>query len=322
MQTIHDRGYKKLFSNKVIFRQLIETFVHEDWVKDLDFEDCETLKKSFISRHYKETESDVIYKLRLGEKEVYFFILIEFQSRVERFMALRILNYVTNFYMDYVESNTNVKFLPSVFPILLYNGDNRWSAPTNLSDLIEYGDLLGRFSLSFEYFKIAENEFRKEDLLKICNIVSTLFLAESYYDIDLLKAEFLKLFQKDGDRQAVSLLLNWFKQLSEHQRIDASDYQELEHVYKDAEEVRSMLITALEKERKELYQRGLIDGVEEGILKGIREGREEGIEQGIEQGKLEDAKIMFAKGMSLSLVSEITGLAEEKLLKLQPDLED
>ncbi len=35
--TIHDSGYKKLFSNRTIFRQLIETFVHEDWAKEIDF---------------------------------------------------------------------------------------------------------------------------------------------------------------------------------------------------------------------------------------------------------------------------------------------
>jgi len=76
MPTIHDSGYKKLFSNKVIFRQLIETFVKEDWVKDLDFDSCDTVDKSFISEHYKETESDIIYKLRLRDKEIYIFMLI------------------------------------------------------------------------------------------------------------------------------------------------------------------------------------------------------------------------------------------------------
>ncbi|UCE06280.1 MAG: Rpn family recombination-promoting nuclease/putative transposase, partial [bacterium] len=209
MMTIHDSGYRKLFSNKVIFRQLIETFVNEDWVKDLDFEDCETVDKSFISDHYKETESDIIYKLKLKDKEVYFFILIEFQSTVERFMALRVLNYVTNFYMDYIESNPKIKMLPAMFPILLYNGDADWTAPVKLGELIEDHERLGRFSISFEYFKIAENEYKREDLLQIKNIVSTLFLAESYYNIDLLKEELLELFDRESDKEAVSLFLNW-----------------------------------------------------------------------------------------------------------------
>jgi hypothetical protein len=43
---IHDSGYKKLFSNHTIFRQLLETFVGEPWVQELDFSQCETVDKS------------------------------------------------------------------------------------------------------------------------------------------------------------------------------------------------------------------------------------------------------------------------------------
>jgi len=38
--------------------------------------------------------------------------------------------------------------------------------------LIDEGGRLGRFSLNFEYFKIAENEYNKGELLRIKNIVS------------------------------------------------------------------------------------------------------------------------------------------------------
>ncbi len=31
-------------------------------------------------------------------------------------MALRVLNYITNFYMDYKESNPQLKMLPAIFP--------------------------------------------------------------------------------------------------------------------------------------------------------------------------------------------------------------
>ena len=127
---IHDSGYKRLrpdlsgtlFSNQTIFRQLLTTFVKEDWVDDLDFGSCQTIDKSFISQHYKETESDLLYKVGLKAREIYIYILIEFQSTVDDFMALRVLNYITNFYMDYLTSNKGVKKLPAVFPIVLYRG--------------------------------------------------------------------------------------------------------------------------------------------------------------------------------------------------------
>jgi len=35
MHEVYDRGYKKLFSNKALFRQLLESFVPLEWVKEL-----------------------------------------------------------------------------------------------------------------------------------------------------------------------------------------------------------------------------------------------------------------------------------------------
>ena len=71
MTNIHDSGYKLLFSNRTIFRQLLETFVDQPWVAELDFDRAETVDKSFINEHYKETESDLIYKLPWGKDELY-----------------------------------------------------------------------------------------------------------------------------------------------------------------------------------------------------------------------------------------------------------
>ena len=252
MHTIHDAGYKKLFSNKTIFRELIQTFVREHWVKDLDFTNCEALDKSFVADHYKETESDLIYKVKFRGHDAYLFVLMEFQSSVDRFMAVRVLSYVTSFYLDYAHDNKEVRKLPPVFPIVLYNGDRRWTAPTTLSALLQEPTLLGKYTPRFQYFKVAEREYSKEELLRIRNIVSTLFLAEAYYDRELIISECLSVFRHEDDRQAVSLLLNWFRQLMEHGQVQASDYRELELVYQDVEEAKGMLITALEKERKKM----------------------------------------------------------------------
>ena len=313
---IHDSGYKKLFSNRTIFRQLIETFVNQEWVHSLDFDTCEPLDKSFISEHYKETESDLIYKIQFHDREVYIYILIEFQSTVDPFMALRVLNYITNFYMDFLVNSSGVNKLPAVFPIVLYNGEARWTAPVNLFELIEQTPPLGTFGLDFEYFLIAENQYSQEALLKIRNIVSTLFLAESYYDVDVLEVELLNLFSSESDKEAVSLFLNWFKQLAFHGRLDSEDYESLESIYRTEEEVKTMLVTALEREREQIFQNGLREGEQKGKQEGLLEGKQEGrIEE-----KIETAKAMLAKGMEMTLISEITNLPEAQLLELRDGL--
>lgn len=278
---IHDSGYKTLLRNRTIFRQLIETFVDEPWVKDLDFSQAETVETSFVADDYKHTESDLIYRLNLHGRDIYFYILLEFQSTIDPWMALRIANYVTNFYMSLVKARKEQKResskekLPAVFPLMLYNGDEKWTAATSLAELIEDVPDLGEFGIKCKYLKIAENEFSKETLLKIRNIVSTLFLAEAHYDIDLLIDEMLQVFRTEEDRQAVNLLINWFRQLAVHGRIESNDFSKVEEVYRSVEETRSMLITAIAKEREEILQEGIVQGIEQGREEGIEQGREE-----------------------------------------------
>ena len=60
-----------------------KSFLEEKWVKLLDKEDLELVNKSFILTEYKGKESDLIYKVKLKEKEIYFYILLELQSAVD-----------------------------------------------------------------------------------------------------------------------------------------------------------------------------------------------------------------------------------------------
>jgi len=270
-ETLHDKGYKRLFSNKLIFQQLITTFVTEDWVKDCDFEQCQKIDKSFISEHYKETESDIIYQVKFKNKNAYIYLLLEFQSSVLWYMALRMLNYVSNFYMDYIEAHKSARKLPPLFPLVLYNGDDKWTAATDFRDLLEKPDLLKHYAPQLHYFKIAENEYSTESLLEISNLVSTLFLSERSNDIALIKSQLLALFKSKEDKQAISILLNWFVQLALRGKKSLNDYQELEHIYQSEEEAKTMLETTLNQYGKTFF----VEGKEEGIQKGIRKGKVE-----------------------------------------------
>ena len=278
---LHDSAYKKLFSNRTIFRQLVETFLEgQAWVKELDFATAETLDKSFISDHYKATESDLIYRVQFRGKTIYIYILLEFQSKVDRFMAVRVLNYITSFYLDYRANHKQVRKLPAVFPIVLYNGKRRWTAPTAMTDLLEATPDLGEYALQFKYLLLNERVYTKERLLTIRNIVSTLFLAEGHYDIQLLEEELLALYDREEDKQAVSLFLNWFRQLALYGKVSADDYAQLDYVYRTKEEVRTMLIATLDQERKKIYEQGKAAGLVEGEATGLAKGEAVGLAKG------------------------------------------
>ena len=175
---------------------------------------------------------------------------------------------------------------------------------------------MGAFTLAFRYFLIAENQYSQQALLKIRNIVSTLFLAESHYDVDVLEAELLNLFSSEADKGAVSLFPDVSGQLALHGRITTEDYESLETIYRNEEEVRTMLITALEKEKQQIYHNGHIEGKKEGHM----EGKEEGHIEGKREGKIETAQAMLSRGMEIGLIAEITQLSQEQLLQLKAQL--
>ena len=77
-----------------------------------------------------------------------------------------------------------------------------------------------------------------------------------------------------------------------------------------------MLVTALERERQQIFQNGL----REGEQKGKQEGLLEGEQKGRIEGRIETAKAMLAKGMEMTLISEITNLPEAQLLELRDSL--
>jgi predicted transposase/invertase (TIGR01784 family) len=302
MTQIYDRGYKKLFSNKGFFQQLLESFVPFEWVKEIDFEHCELLDKTFISKEYEKRESDVIYKTQLRGKTTYIIVLIEFQSSSDKFMALRILHYITSFYMRLKESEETFEKLPAVFPIVVYSGKEKWTAPTNLNELIENNELLGDFALNFKYFKIAENEIAVEQLLKIGNVVSTLFLGEVHFDRTLLIQELSKLLKQDN-HQMVSMLFNYFEQLFNHKKLDEVDWKSLDKVQTEKE--LNMFLENMKICDEIAYQKGTLDGEKKGEKKGIL------------KGKLETAKAMLLKGIDVDFIIEITGLSKQDIEQLK-----
>lgn len=157
------------------------------------------------------------------------------------------------------------------------------------------------------YFPIAENSFSRAQLLAMRNLVSTRFLAEAHYDIEILIEELIHLFEQEADQQAVSLLINWFRQLMVHGRIHERDYVALEEQYRSAQEVREMLIEALAKEKEQLRK----EGRKEGERVGQKNGKIELVELLLQQrlGKLPDEIHQRLQQCTLAQLNELVNPA-------------
>jgi len=181
----HDSAYKYLFKNKRIFLQLLQSFVPEDFVRNLSVDDLDTVSESYISEEFINRESDLIYKVRKGDRELYFYILIEFQSKPDRTMAARVLSYIMRLYEN-IMLNTQAGKLPPIFSIVPYNGTEEWRVPENIADLIDHV-IPDDYIPHFRYFKIIERDIPDETLFRLDNLVAAVIYLEKQRKADQLE---------------------------------------------------------------------------------------------------------------------------------------
>ncbi|TVQ22278.1 MAG: hypothetical protein EA383_15735 [Spirochaetaceae bacterium] len=182
----HDSAWKYLFSSPKVVHQLLTRFVDDEVFSGVTVEDITPFDKSFVSDEFLDRESDVIYRVRSGDRDVYIYVLIEFQSTVDKSIPIRMLHYILGLYDQFYRTSQAGK-LPAVFPILLYNGNERWTVPRNVRELIEPA-IAERYIPSFEYYPIIEQDISDETLERIHGILAAVMYLDKRRDDTELRA--------------------------------------------------------------------------------------------------------------------------------------
>jgi len=69
--------------------------------------------------------------------------------------------------------------LPPILPIVLYNGQERWTAVTDIFDLIPpVPGLVEKFKPHFSYLLVNENDYSESELASLKNLVAAVFRLE------------------------------------------------------------------------------------------------------------------------------------------------
>ena len=109
-----------------------------DLTSVLDFASLERMPASFITEHLGRRHADMLWKIQtVNEEWLYLLVLIEFQSTIDRRMALRMMNYAGGIWMGLGEDDLGPGGeYPSVLPVVVYNGEQPWNAATDIRDLL------------------------------------------------------------------------------------------------------------------------------------------------------------------------------------------
>ena len=170
-----DASYKTLFSAPEVVRDLILGFVPDKWLHGLDYPTLERVSGSYVTDDLRDRADDIVWRAKVEGEWVYLYILIEFQSTVDPWMAVRIMTYVGLLYQDLIKQKQVLpeRRLPPVLPIVLYNGQGRWTAATDVADLIpKPPGLLAKHLPHLEYLLIDENQYDVTELASMKNLVA------------------------------------------------------------------------------------------------------------------------------------------------------
>lgn len=321
MANHHDHSYKLLFSHPEMVRDLLIGFVKEEWVTQLDFSTLEKVSGSYVTDELRDREDDIVWRVRWGDDWLYVYLLLEFQSSVDKTMAVRIMSYLGLLYQDLIRQKalTPSGKLPPVLPVVLYNGEERWSAAQNIAELVEQipgGMECYRPALHYLLLDQGAIVNSPDWSDEVRNVAAALFRLEHNRDeqdmLDVLGSlvEWLKAPEQTGLRRAFVV---WIRRVLLPNRAPGVELPEFNNL-QDLHEVHDMLAERIKK----WPERWLEEGREEGREQGREQGRLEGEQLRAEQiarhliklGVLSDEQIAEATGLTVSEVEVLQGAAK------------
>jgi len=258
-------------------------------VQTLDFSTLERVGGSFVSEDLRERHSDMIWRVRWsgpGAGWFYVYLLVEFQSTPDPFMAVRLLGYVALLLSDLIRTGaaTLASKLPAVLPLVLYNGKRPWNVPLDLASLFQPAPPgAERLLPQLSYLLIDESRLSAEELDLPANRVASLFRLETCAPEDLsrLTAELAALLPPGEDDDLRRDFTAWLLQLL-HRLLPGGTIPETAQL----EEVPMLEETLID------WWNG---ARQDGWVKGQAQGREEGQAQGREEGELKGKQQMLLR---------------------------
>ena len=276
----HDAVYKLLFSLPRMVADLLRGFMPGGWTRALDFTTLEKLPAEYVGEGLHRRLGDMLWRIRFDgpaprdhAREV--LVMLEFQSSVDRAMPVRMLSCTALVHQERVRRGALRKggTLPPVLPIVLYNGERRWTAAVEVGETVAAvgGGWLARCQPSQRYVLVDAGTLGAEDLPAGNRVSALIGLENAPSGVELLRGlrEVFGRFPGPEDRGLREALYEWARHSPLTGRgegmpgLDALEGGEMATLH----EAR-----AREWEAR-WFERGRAQGIEQGIEQGQAEGR-------------------------------------------------
>ena len=265
----HDSLYHRFFSYPGMVVDLLKNFLDPKLLKELDLSNLRRVNTKFTAPQGQRRRGDVVWEIPIRDGgNLYLLLILEFQSETDEWMALRINVYTGLLYQQLVnEKKLKAKDgLPPVLPIVLFNGEPNWNAPTSLGELIRLpvGSSLWKYQPEMRYYVIDEGLYPSDKLKSLESITAFLFRLEhppSPVEVVETLGELITWFREHPDGPPVKKL---FHELLVGSLNRMKGLEDLPPIPDELLEVVNMLATRIEKWEQDIAHRNLQAGEQKG----------------------------------------------------------
>lgn len=288
MSDNHDTGYKLLFAHPELVREFLVGYIPGEWIADADFATLERINASYVSETLKQRHDDIVWRVRLKDRWLWVYLVLEFQSEPDPWMALRMLVYVGLLAQDLVKRDELADGkLPPILPLVLYNGLPEWNAARNVDDLFAPSPRgLEMFRPRMIYHLTDEARLKMHPAESVQTAVGALFKLEHARSPDELRHLIRALGEMLQDPALSELRRSftiWIKSLL-RRKISVAQEEEINSIT-DLMEANTMLAETIEGWFEEKWKQGVQHGVQQGVQQGMQQGVQQGMQQGMQQGE-------------------------------------
>ncbi|MCU0753741.1 MAG: Rpn family recombination-promoting nuclease/putative transposase [Xanthomonadales bacterium] len=290
----HDAAYKRLFSHPELVADLLRACVTDAWAEDLDYSTLERIDTSSVDPKLDQRHSDVVWRLKwLGEDWLYVYLLLEFQSKPDRWMPLRMLQYVVGCYDQLRRSGVlrERDALPPVLPVVLYRGSRRWTSPISLAGMRpKLPPALEALQPQLKTLLIDEAEHQGDPDSPVANLARLIFRIEHSggpEDVAQVLTEAQALLSESKRRSLRESLFVWLTRVYLPDQLPDVEWTQIVELAEVPEMLGRRRLTWGEQWKRDALKEGRQEGRLEGRQEGRLEGRQEGRLEGRQEGRLE-----------------------------------
>ena len=135
----HDLLVRNVLADTKLVADLLQNYLEPELVSTLELDSLKRDAGDSVASNLSKSDGDLRYSARFkgGGGELRVLLLIEHQSRPDRLMSFRMLDYVCAVYREQVPSLEKGKRFPYPLAVVLHHGESPWKKIPSMRELID-----------------------------------------------------------------------------------------------------------------------------------------------------------------------------------------